>query len=42
MTPGMRRRALAVLAGCGAVALGVGAFWLTADVVAHLVEVPRG
>jgi hypothetical protein len=42
VTPGARRKALAVLAVCATVAAGVGVFWLTADAVAHLAEVPRG
>lgn len=42
MTPGARRKALTVLAVCATLAAAVGAFWLTADAVARLVEVPRG
>jgi hypothetical protein len=42
VTPGARRKALAVLAACVTVAGGVLAFWLAAEVVAHAVEVPRG
>jgi hypothetical protein len=42
VTPGARRKALAVLAGCATVAGAVVMFWLAAEVVAHAVEVPRG
>lgn len=42
MTPTTRRAALTVLAMCATVAAGVAVFWLTAETVAHLAEVPHG